>query len=137
VSRDVFAVVPARGGSKGIPGKNLVPLAGRPLLAWTIEAARAASCIAQLIVSTDDEAIASAARALGAGVPFLRPAELAHDHTPGIEPILHAVETLAVSAPMFPTPHRCSRRFLGPSLRTQPRARRIVRAARVRWGSDT
>ncbi len=88
---DVLGLIPARGGSKGIPGKNIAPVAGRPLLAWTIEAAHASGRVSRLIVSTDDQSIADVARQYGAEVPFLRPAELAQDDTPGIEPVLHAV----------------------------------------------
>lgn len=90
----LLAVIPARGGSKGIPRKNIKPLAGKPLIAWTIEAAKQANCIDRIIVSTEDDEIASVARAFGADVPFMRPAELAADDTPGIAPVLHAMEQL-------------------------------------------
>lgn len=90
----VLALVPARGGSKGIPGKNIIPLGGKPLIAWTIEAARAVAAIDRLIVSTDDEAIASVARGCGCEVPFLRPPELAQDSTAGIDVVLHALDEL-------------------------------------------
>lgn len=92
---ETLAVIPARGGSKGIPGKNIAFVGGRPLIAWTIEAARGASSLGRIVVSTDDEAIADVARALGAETPFLRPAELARDDTSGVPPIIHAVEWLA------------------------------------------
>lgn len=82
-----LAIIPARGGSKGLPGKNLRPLAGKPLIAWSIEAARGAASIGRVVVSTDDEAIAEVARRHGAEVPFLRPAELALDDTPTL-PVL-------------------------------------------------
>lgn len=75
----VVALIPARAGSKGIPGKNLVPLGGRPLLAWTVEAALACPLVDRVIVSTDSEEIARAAERHGAEAPFLRPAELAGD----------------------------------------------------------
>jgi CMP-N,N'-diacetyllegionaminic acid synthase len=91
---EVLAVMPARGGSKAIPRKNLAALAGKPLIVWTIEAARASQCLSRLVVSTDDSEIADVAAASGAGVPFIRPAELAQDETPAIEPILHAVDWL-------------------------------------------
>ena len=81
----------ARGGSKGLPGKNLRPLAGKPLIAYTIEAAQASGALDRLILSTDDAAIAEAGRALGCDVPFLRPAELARDDTPHLPVIQHAV----------------------------------------------
>lgn len=91
---DVLAVIPARGGSKSIPRKNLAALAGKPLIVWTIEAARASQSITRLVVSTDDPEIADVAAAAGASVPFIRPTELAQDETPAIEPILHAVDWL-------------------------------------------
>jgi N-acylneuraminate cytidylyltransferase/CMP-N,N'-diacetyllegionaminic acid synthase len=84
-------IIPARGGSKGIPGKNLKPAAGKPLIAWTIETALAATLLDRVIVSTDSPEIADVARRHGAEVPFMRPADLAQDDTPGIEPVLHAV----------------------------------------------
>jgi CMP-N,N'-diacetyllegionaminic acid synthase len=90
----ILALIPARGGSKGIPGKNLAPLCGKPLLAWTIEAAKGARGIDRVVVSTDSAAIADTACALGAEVPFLRPDELARDDTPGIAPPLHALRWL-------------------------------------------
>jgi CMP-N-acetylneuraminic acid synthetase len=89
----VLAVIAARGGSKAVPGKNIADLGGRPLIAWTVAAALA-SRAERTIVTTDDAAIADAARAAGAEVPFVRPAELARDETPGTEPVIHAVEWL-------------------------------------------
>lgn len=79
---NVVAFIFARGGSKGLPGKNIRPLAGKPLIAWAIEQARAVKRIRRVIVSTDSEDIAAAARERGAEVPFLRPAELARDDSP-------------------------------------------------------
>jgi N-acylneuraminate cytidylyltransferase len=87
----VVAIVPARGGSKGLPRKNLRPLAGFPLLAWTIAAGRAASQVDAVLVSTDDEEIAEVARGFGAEAPFLRPAELARDDTPDLPVFEHAL----------------------------------------------
>jgi CMP-N,N'-diacetyllegionaminic acid synthase len=87
----VLAVIPARGGSKGVPGKNVRPLGGRPLIQHTIDAAAAARRLTDRIVSTDDERIAALARELGAEVPFLRPAELATDRAAAIPVLLHAV----------------------------------------------
>lgn len=84
-----FGVIPARGGSKGIPRKNIRLFAGKPLIAWTILAALNARSLAGVVVSTDDQEIADLSRELGAAVPFLRPAALARDDTPGVEPILH------------------------------------------------
>jgi CMP-N,N'-diacetyllegionaminic acid synthase len=92
---NVLGVVPARGGSKGIPHKNLAMLAGRPLLAYTADAARMSRRLSRCIVSTDDEAIAKAARALGLEVPFLRPPELASDDTPMLPVLQHAAREIA------------------------------------------
>ncbi|HXD74822.1 MAG TPA: acylneuraminate cytidylyltransferase family protein [Vicinamibacterales bacterium] len=90
----VLGVVTARGGSKGLPGKNLKPLAGKPLIAHTIDAAAGARAFDRVILSTDDEAIAAAGRAGGCDVPFLRPAELARDETPHLPVLQHAVAWL-------------------------------------------
>lgn len=90
----VVALVPARGGSKGLPRKNIALLAGKPLIAYTIEAARQSSLVDRVLVTTDDEEIRQVALACGAEAPFLRPAELAQDNTP-TEPVLsHAVAWL-------------------------------------------
>lgn len=86
-----LAVIPARGGSKRIPRKNVKPFAGRPMIAWSIGAARASGIFDRIVVSTDDEEVAEIARAEGAEVPFLRPAELADDHTPTVPVIAHAI----------------------------------------------
>jgi CMP-N,N'-diacetyllegionaminic acid synthase len=90
----LLALIPARGGSKGIPRKNIYPLFGKPLLQWSIEAAHEAISVDQIVVSTDDHEIAEVSKAAGAEVPFLRPSELAGDTTPGIAPVLHALEQL-------------------------------------------
>ena len=90
---DVLALIPARGGSKGIPRKNLAPLAGRPLLAWTIDAALGSRVVTRTVVSTEDGEIAEAGRSLGADV-LARPPELAADDTPMQPVILHALEEL-------------------------------------------
>ena len=90
---EIVALVPARGGSKGIPRKNLAPLAGKPLLAWTIEAALASEAVTRTVVSTEDDEIARAARAAGAEV-LARPAELAADGTPMRDVIEHALREL-------------------------------------------
>jgi CMP-N-acetylneuraminic acid synthetase len=86
-----LGLIPARGGSKGIPRKNLALLAGRPLLAWTCDAARGASGLSRTIVSTDDDEIAQEARRFGVEVPFMRPAELAADDTPMLAVVAHAL----------------------------------------------
>lgn len=89
-----LGLIPARGGSKGIPRKNIRLMAGKPLIAWTIEAALCSTRLDAVVVSTDDEEIAEVSRAVGAQVPFIRPAELAADDTPGIDPVLHAMGML-------------------------------------------
>ena len=90
----VVAIIPARGGSKGLPRKNVLPLAGKPLLAHTILDARAAKRVDRTIVSTDDAEIAEVARAWGAEVPFTRPAELATDHATTEVVLQHALAWL-------------------------------------------
>lgn len=87
-----IASICARGGSKGVPRKNLKMLLGKPLIAHTIEQARACSAIERVFVSTDDAEIAEAARAAGAEAPFLRPAELAGDSAPKVPVVVHLVE---------------------------------------------
>lgn len=89
-----LALIPARGGSKGIPRKNIRPLGGRPLIAWSIEAALASMHIDAVVVSTEDEEIAEISRKFGAQVPFMRPLELAQDNTPGMDPVMHAIGRL-------------------------------------------
>ncbi len=81
-------IIPARGGSKGVPRKNVRMVAGKPLIAWTIEQALAVTEQLEVVVSTDDEEIAEVARRAGAAVPFLRPPELAEDTT-ATEPVVH------------------------------------------------
>jgi len=93
-SKKVLAIIPARGGSKGIPGKNIIDLAGKPLIAWTIEAAKKSKYIDRLVLSSDDDEIIRIATQWGCDVPFKRPAYLAKDDTPGIEPVLHALSML-------------------------------------------
>jgi len=88
---ETVAIIPARGGSKRIPKKNIVPLAGKPLLAYAIESARASKYVGEILVSTDDPEIADVAREYGATVPWLRPARLAEDDTPSLDVVLHAV----------------------------------------------
>lgn len=96
MSMRVLGVIPARGGSKGLPGKNILPLDGLPLICHTIQAA-SRSRLARTIVSTDDPEIAAVARACGGDVPFLRPPELAQDETPTLPAILHALEQVGSS----------------------------------------
>lgn len=92
--KKTIGIITARGGSKGIPRKNIKQLAGKTLIAYTIEAARASQCLTRCIVSTDDEEIASVARTYGAEVPFMRPAELAQDKSGSIEVVQHALQWL-------------------------------------------
>lgn len=88
----VLGIIPARGGSKGIPRKNIYPICDKPLIAYTIESARRSVRLTKLIVSTDDTDIAETARRYGAEVPFLRPAELATDTALAIDVVRHALE---------------------------------------------
>lgn len=90
----VLAVVLARGGSKGLPGKNLLPLAGRPMVAWSIRAALGAARVDRTIISTEDAAIAQAAREAGGELPFMRPAEFARDESTVHEALIHALDHL-------------------------------------------
>ncbi|HAG06707.1 MAG TPA: CMP-N-acetlyneuraminic acid synthetase [Peptococcaceae bacterium] len=92
--RTVLGVIPARTGSKGLPGKNIRLLAGKPLLAYTVEAARRSGVFDCLLVSTDGEEIARVAREAGAEVPFLRPQELATDTAKGMDVLHHAMQWL-------------------------------------------
>src|SRR6185503_4563878 len=91
---EILALIPARGGSKGIPRKNIRSFAGYPLLAWSIAAAKQASSVTRIIVSTDDEEIAAVAREYGVETPFLRPAELAQDQTTDLPVFEHALQWL-------------------------------------------
>lgn len=88
----VLGIIPARGGSKGIQGKNIIDLHGLPLIGWTLAAARMASTLDSVIVSTDDPVIADTARALGGDVPFIRPGALATDTATSRDVVLHALE---------------------------------------------
>ncbi len=88
------AVIPARGGSKRIPRKNIREFCGKPMIAWPLQAAIASNCFDRIIISTDDAEIADVARQYGGEVPFLRPADLADDHTGTTPVIAHAVQWL-------------------------------------------
>ena len=89
---NVLGLVPARGGSKGIPNKNIVPCGGRPLLGWTAEAAHGSKLLNRIILSSNSQAIADVAREWGIEVPFMRSEELSQDDTPALPVITHAVE---------------------------------------------
>ena len=85
-------IIPARGGSKGVPGKNIKLVSGYPLIAYTIAAANLCKNVGRVIISTDSEHIAGIARKFGGDVPFLRPQSLAQDQSPDIEFVIHAIE---------------------------------------------
>ncbi|MFT6538223.1 MAG: N-acylneuraminate cytidylyltransferase [Marinomonas primoryensis] len=89
-----IAIIPARGGSKRIPRKNVKEFCGKPMIAWSIEAALTSRCFDRVIVSTDNQEIADIAREWGAEIPFMRPAELSDDYTGTIPVIQHAVQWL-------------------------------------------
>ena len=92
--KTILAIIPARGGSKGVPRKNIKDAAGKPLIAWTIKEAKKSKFIDRLVVSTEDDEIVAVAKSWGCEVPFVRPPELAQDDTPGVEPVLHAIKML-------------------------------------------
>src|SRR5262252_3152974 len=94
VRPEILAIVPARGGSKSIPRKNLIPVGGKPLIAYSIEQARTSRFVTRAIVSTEDAEIADVARTYGGEVPFLRPAQYAQDLSPDIDVFRHALEWL-------------------------------------------
>ena len=101
------AIIPARGGSKRIPRKNIKLFCGKPMLAWSIEAARASCCFDRIIVSTDDIEIADIARRHGAEVPFMRPPELSDDYTGTVPVIAHAINEIDRHAPQRITEACC------------------------------
>jgi CMP-N,N'-diacetyllegionaminic acid synthase len=92
--KKIVAIIPARGGSKRVPRKNLRPILGKSLLKRTIEVAKQSRFIDRVVVTSEDAEIITAAKKAGADVPFVRPAELSEDTTPGTAPVLHAVENL-------------------------------------------
>ncbi|MES2779032.1 MAG: acylneuraminate cytidylyltransferase family protein [Bacteroidota bacterium] len=98
---NILAIIPARGGSKGIPGKNTKLLGDKPLIAYSIEAALASKHIHSTIVSTDDETIAAIAKQFGADVPFVRPSELATDSARSVDVVLHAIDFVAAQGKHF------------------------------------
>jgi len=97
----VLGIVTARGGSKGVPRKNIRNLAGKPLLVWTAEAALKAKRLARVVLTTDDAEIADVGRRAGLEVPFMRPAELAQDSTPSLPVLQHVVTTLEANGDAF------------------------------------
>ena len=92
--KKILALIPARGGSKGIKNKNIIDLCGKPLIQYSIDAALQSKYIDDVVVSTDSQAIADVSKKCGAEVPFLRPAELASDTAKSIDAVIHAVNTL-------------------------------------------
>jgi CMP-N,N'-diacetyllegionaminic acid synthase len=88
----ILAIIPARGGSKGVPGKNIKLLNGKPLLGYTVEVALQSQYLAEVVVSTEDEQIMEEAKRLGIEFPFIRPTALAQDNTPTIDVIIHALQ---------------------------------------------
>ena len=91
---EILAIIPARGGSKGIPRKNIKPIAGKPLIAWIIQAAKGSKYITRIIVSTDDNEIASVSKEYGAEAPFIRPKEISGDLSTDVEFLTHALKAL-------------------------------------------
>ena len=92
--KKILGLIPARGGSKGLPGKNVADLGGKPLIAWSVAAAKASRHIDRVVLSSDDDAIIAAAEASGCEVPFRRPAELATDTASMVDVALHALDSL-------------------------------------------
>jgi len=93
-ARTVLAVIPARGGSKGFPGKNIADLGGKPLIAWSIKAGQSSRCVDRVVVSSDNEEIMDVARQFGADVPFIRPAKFAENDTTTWETLAHVLDEL-------------------------------------------
>ena len=90
--KNILGLIPARGGSKGLPGKNTRPLLGKPLIAWTIEQALTSKYLDRVVVSTDDKEIAEISKKYGAEIPFMRPKKLAEDNAKGIDIVLHTID---------------------------------------------
>ncbi|MBN1405550.1 MAG: acylneuraminate cytidylyltransferase family protein [Candidatus Omnitrophica bacterium] len=98
-NKNILAIIPARGKSKGIPGKNIKMFSGKPLIAWTIQEAKKVKCIDRIVVSTDDKKIAQIAKRYSAEIPFLRPKNLAKDNTPTIDVVMHFLRTMETCLP--------------------------------------
>ena len=99
--KKILGLIPARGGSKGLPGKNLKNLSGKPLIAWTVEASLQSKYIDKTVVTTDSKDIASIAKKYGASTPFLRPAELAGDTARSVDAVFHTLEQLAKAGEIY------------------------------------
>ncbi|SHK01229.1 acylneuraminate cytidylyltransferase family protein [Tepidibacter formicigenes] len=91
---EILAIIPARGGSKGVPRKNIKNFNGKPLIAWTIEAAKKSKYVSKVLVNTEDKEIAQISKEYGADIPFLRPENLAQDDTPTMDVIIHTIKKL-------------------------------------------
>lgn len=102
MNKEILAIIPARGGSKGIPRKNIRLLAGKPLLAYTAEAALGSQLISRIVLSTEDEEISELGRFMGLETPFVRPIKLAQDDTPGLLVVQHAVRALEEQQSYYP-----------------------------------
>jgi pseudaminic acid cytidylyltransferase len=126
-----IAVIPARGGSKRIPRKNIKPFRGKPMIAWSIEAARDAGLFEHILVSTDDAEIADVARRHGAEVPFMRPAELSDDHAGTTEVIAHA--TRWAQAQGWPVAAVCCIYATAPFVRPEDLRRGLQALERDGW----
>ena len=100
-SKKVLALILARGGSKGLPGKNIKILLGKPLIAWTIECAKKSKYIDRIIVSTDSKKIADIGKQYGADIPFVRPTKLATHRAKGIDAVLHAIRWLENNSQVY------------------------------------
>jgi CMP-N-acetylneuraminic acid synthetase len=134
----ILGLIPARGGSKRLPRKNALPLAGKPLIAWTIEAARAAGVLYDVVVSSDDDEIIHIAHEWGAQVPFIRPKELASDTATTLDVVQHALQKLMMpyDAVMILQPTSPLRRIedikAAVALMYQQQARGVVSVTQVR-----
>ena len=102
MEKKILAIIPARGGSKGVPRKNIKEICGKPLISYTIEAAKRSKYIDRVIVSTDDIEIETVSKNYGAEVPFLRPNELAGDNSPTIDCVIDVIERLKIDEGYFP-----------------------------------
>src|SRR3989338_7151887 len=98
----ILGIIPARGGSKSVPRKNIKELGGKPLIGWTIDAAKASGVLDRIILTTDDNEIAGVGKQSGVEVPFMRPKELAEDKTPTLPVLQHAVEWLKEHERYYP-----------------------------------
>lgn len=99
--KTILGLIPARGGSQNLPRKNIKPLLGKPLIAWTIEQGLKSQYIDKLIVSTDNKEISEVSKQYGAEVPFMRPKELSLNETPGIQVVLHAMDWMKTNADIY------------------------------------